>query len=159
MSREYPDRPLVGVGAAVIVSWADRTRLGVPAGRPAAGVVLVKRRFPPLAGEWSLPGGVVEVGETLKAAVIREVLEETGLVVTLGPVLEVFDRIVRDDSGRVQYHYVLVDYLCHAAAGRLAYGSDVSDAVVADPADLSAYALANEARSVIARALAMKPSG
>ncbi len=79
------------------------------------GVVLVKRRFEPLAGEWSLPGGKLEVGETLEAAIAREIVEETGLVVDVGPMVEVLDRIFRDGDGRVRYHYVLVDYVCRRA--------------------------------------------
>ncbi len=104
-SRRYPDRPIVGVGAVIVQDGA---------------VLLVKRRYPPLAGCWSLPGGTVEVGETLEGALAREMLEETGLEVTVGPVIEVFDRITRDDQGRVRYHYVLVDYLCWPLGGTLA---------------------------------------
>ena len=105
--RAYPDRPFVGVGAVIVHQ-----------GR----VVLIKRRFEPLAGQWSLPGGAVDVGETLVECVAREMLEETGLVVEVGPVVEVFDRIIHDGDGRVQFHYVLVDYLCrpdrrHPASG------------------------------------------
>jgi len=102
MKREYPDQPLVGVGAIII-----------DAGR----VVLVKRGHPPLAGEWSIPGGVLEVGETVREAAIREALEETGLTVEPGELLGVFDRVVRDEAGRTQYHYVLIDFLCHRIAG------------------------------------------
>jgi 8-oxo-dGTP diphosphatase len=123
------------------------------------GVVLIKRRFAPLAGEWSLPGGAVEVGETLEAAVAREVAEETGLTVEVGPVIEVFDRIMRDEAGRAQYHFVLIDYVCRAVGGSLRPGSDVSEAIVADPADLEPYRLTDKARSVIARALEMIDAG
>jgi ADP-ribose pyrophosphatase YjhB (NUDIX family) len=117
------------------------------------GVVLIKRRFAPLAGEWSLPGGAVEVGETLEEAVAREIAEETGLTVEVGPVIEVFDRIMRDEAGRAQYHFVLIDYVCRAVGGSLRPGSDVSEAIVADPDDLEQYRLTDKARSVIARAL------
>ena len=99
-------------------------------------MLLVKRRYEPLAGQWSLPGGAVEVGETLEACVAREMLEETGLEVEVGPVIEVFDRITHDDEGRVQYHFVLVDYLCWPTGGALCAGSDVAEAVFADPRDL-----------------------
>jgi 8-oxo-dGTP diphosphatase len=116
-------------------------------------VVLIRRRFEPLAGEWSLPGGVVESGETLEACVTREMHEETGLAVEVGPVIEVFDRITRDDQGRVRYHYVLVDYLCRPTGGSLRAGSDVDAAVWADSADLSPYHLTDKATSVIGRAL------
>lgn len=149
--REYPSRPIVGVGGVVVVG-ADAAA-GVGAGRPSLvspfGVVLVRRRFEPLAGAWSLPGGAVEVGETLHAGLAREVAEETGLSVEVGPVIEVFDRITVDADRRVRYHYVLIDYLCRAQGGRLQPGSDVSEAVIADPADLSGFALTTRAAAVI----------
>src|SRR6476660_155688 len=97
MKREYPDRPIVGVGAVII----DRGR-----------VLLVKRGSPPMLGQWTIPGGVVELGETLRSAAEREAQEETGLNVRAGEVLEVIDRIVPGEDGRPQYHYVLVDFLC-----------------------------------------------
>ena len=143
-SRAYPDRPFVGVGAVIV----DQGR-----------VVLIKRRFEPLAGHWSLPGGAVDVGETLVECVAREMLEETGLVVEVGPVVEVFDRIVRDSDGRVQFHYVLVDYLCRPTGGSLQAGSDVADAVYASPEDLARFALADPASAVIRRALEMAGGG
>jgi 8-oxo-dGTP diphosphatase len=116
-------------------------------------VVLIRRRYEPLKGQWSLPGGGVEIGETLEAAVVREMLEETGLEVKVGPVIEVFDRIVRDADERVRYHYVLVDYLCWPVAGELHAGSDVDAAVLVDPTDLNAYSLTLKAAAVIERAL------
>jgi ADP-ribose pyrophosphatase YjhB (NUDIX family) len=139
-SRLYPERPVVGVGAVIL-----------DAGR----VVLIKRRFEPLAGHWSLPGGTLEVGETLEAGVAREVLEETGLVVEVGPVVEVFDRIMLDADTRVRYHFVLIDYLCRPIGGTLAAGSDVDDAVWADPFDLAAYHLTDKACTVVTRALTL----
>ena len=138
MNREYPDRPFVGVGAVIL----DGTR-----------VVLVRRRSAPLAGEWSLPGGAVETVETLHSSVAREVLEETGLEVEVGPAVEVFDRITRDGQGRVQYHYVLVDYLCWPTGGTMRAGSDVDAAVWADVSELTGYHLASEAANLIARAV------
>jgi mutator protein MutT len=140
-ARAYPDRPFVGVGA-VLVDEGGR-------------VLLVKRRFEPLAGQWSLPGGAVDVGETLEACVIREMREETGLEVEVGPVIEVFDRFMLDANGRVQYHYVLVDYVGRPRGGVLAPASDVADAVWAAPADLARHALTEKALQVIARALTM----
>lgn len=152
--REYPARPVVGVGAVVLVP--GHTRVGsVSAGAPPLGVVLIKRRFEPLAGEWSLPGGTLEVGETLEAAVAREVLEETGLRVHVGPVIEVFDRILLDPDQKVQFHFVLVDYLCRVEGGCLVNGSDASDAIVADPAALEPYRLTDKTLAVIARGMAM----
>ena len=142
--REYPDRPFIGVGAVIV----DGPR-----------VVLVRRGSEPLAGHWSLPGGAVEIGETLEACVAREMLEETGLEVAVGPVIDVFDRITRDTEGRVQYHYVLVDYLCRVVGGTLQAGSDVEAAVWADASELSGYHLASKATTVIARALELALAG
>jgi ADP-ribose pyrophosphatase YjhB (NUDIX family) len=140
-SRAYPDRPFVGVGGVIV----DQGR-----------VVLIRRRFEPLAGQWSLPGGAVDVGETLVECVAREMLEETGLIVEVGPVIEVFDRIIRDPEGRVQFHYVLVDYVCRPIGGVLAAASDVADALWAEPADLASLHLADPATAVILRGLALE---
>ena len=137
-SRKYPDRPYVGVGAVIV----DQGR-----------VLLVKRKYDPLAGRWSLPGGAVEVGETLEESTAREMLEETGLDIEIGPVIEVFDRITRDLDGRVVYHFVLVDYLCWPIGGTLQAGSDVAEAEFADPSALAPYGLTEKAAAVIERAL------
>jgi mutator protein MutT len=136
--RLYPERPIVGVGA-VIVSDGK--------------VVLIRRRFEPLAGRWTLPGGTLELGETLEAGVAREMLEETGLVVKVGPVIEVFDRILLDADQRVRYHFVLVDYLCWPLSGTLAAATDVEAAVLAAPEELEQYNLTEKATSVIQRGL------
>jgi mutator protein MutT len=138
--RKYPDRPYVGIGGVIVHD-----------GR----VVLVKRRFEPLAGQWSIPGGAVEAGETLEACVVREMNEETGFVVEVGPVVEVLDRITRDDEGRVLYHFVLIDYLCRPVGGELRAGSDVAEAVLAEPSELAQYELTEKALTVIERALEM----
>jgi 8-oxo-dGTP diphosphatase len=138
--REYPARPIVGVGGIVFVG-----------GR----VLLIKRRFEPLAGRWSLPGGAVEVGETLAEGLAREMKEETGLEVSVGPVVDVFDRITRDEQGRVRFHYVLVDYLCRARAGVPAPGSDVAEVALAAPDDLARYDLTPKTIEVIGRARAL----
>ena len=122
----------------------------------AQDIVLVKRRFEPLADEWSLPGGALELGETMTIGVAREIREETSLQVEVGPVINVLDRIVRDDAGQVQYHYVLVDFLCRVVGGTLAPGSDVSQAVLAAPNALEEYRLTSKARAVITRGLAMQ---
>jgi ADP-ribose pyrophosphatase YjhB (NUDIX family) len=115
--RTYPERPIVGVGAVILDRKEER-------------VVVVRRGTEPLRGEWSLPGGMLELGETLHAGVKREVLEETGLTVIPEGIAGVFDRIVHDDNGRPQYHYVLVDYICRVAqdSGELKAASDVDEA-------------------------------
>jgi mutator protein MutT len=138
--REYPERPIVGVGAVIVRDGQ---------------VVIVRRRHEPLAGTWSLPGGTLELGETLEAGVVREMQEETGLEVEVGPVIEVFDRILLDGARRVRYHFVLVDYLCWPVGGELRAGSDVDSAVFVHPADLGPYDLTVKARAVIDRALAL----
>src|SRR5712691_3694574 len=139
-SRQDPERPIVGVGAVIV----DEGK-----------VVLIRRRYEPLKGHWSLPGGMVEIGEALEAALAREMFEETGLVVDVGPVIEVFDRITRDEEQRVRYHFVLIDYLCWPTGGTLRAGSDVDAAIWADPATLADYALTEKATSVIQRGLTL----
>lgn len=135
--REYPDRPIVGVGAVIV----DEGR-----------VVLVKRGSPPLLGEWSLPGGVVELGETLRAAAEREAREETGLIVKAGEVLEVLDRIVPGKDGAPQYHYVLIDFLCSVHGGELCAGGDAADACWAGEGELEKLRLEKPALEVIRKA-------
>jgi 8-oxo-dGTP diphosphatase len=138
VTREYPDRPYVGVGAVVLQG-----------GR----VLLVRRRHEPLAGQWSLPGGAVEAGETLAAALRREVHEETALTIEVGPLIEVLDRITTDDRGDARYHFVLIDYLCWCMGGCPTPSSDVTEAVFVNPCDLDRYALTEAATRVIQRAL------
>lgn len=121
--REYPDRPMVGVGGIVFDD----------AGR----VLLVRRGHAPLLGEWSVPGGALEVGETLEEGVRREVAEETGLVVDPVARVEVLDRIERDGDGRVKYHYVLIDFLCRVMSGEAKSNSDATALRWAAPDELS----------------------
>ena len=176
--REYPTRPIVGVGAVILVPPADARAMGWGEPLEAPGVILVKRRFDPLAGQWSLPGGTVEVGETLNAGIAREVAEETGLTVDVGPIVEVFDRIFfdeadearrdrtkserttasepRDRPARVKYHFVLIDYVCRPTGGQLRAGSDVSAVTVAAPDDLARFALTAKTLDVIHKALASR---
>ena len=144
MRREYPEAPIVGVGAVVI----DGTK-----------VLLVRRGNEPLKGEWSLPGGAVELGETLQQGVVREVLEETGLVVVPAGIVEVLDRITQDEvlqdgaSGRVRYHYVLVDFVCHVTGGALREGSDADEVRWVAREELGEYHLAPITVRVIEKAL------
>jgi 8-oxo-dGTP diphosphatase len=136
-TREYPERPIVGVGAVIV----HENR-----------VVLARRGRSPLAGQWSLPGGVVELGETLRGAAQREALEETGLVVKAGEVLEVLDRIIPGEKGRTQYHYVLVDFLCERVRGELRAGGDAAEVVWAGAEELGTYSLEPPALQVIRKA-------
>ena len=116
-------------------------------------VLLVKRAHEPLKGEWSLPGGAVELGETLEKAIVREVREETGLDVDLGPMVDVLDRLRYDSDGRVKYHYVLIDFLCRPSSGVLCCASDAEAAEWVALDDLARYALAEAAISVIRKAV------
>jgi len=135
--KPYPERPVVGVGAVVL----DGPR-----------VLLIKRGHPPLKGHWSLPGGGVEVGETLEEAVAREVLEETGLTIEVGPIVEVLDRISRDADGRVEHHFVLVDFVCRASGGTLGCASDADAAEWVSLDALTRYGVAAVTVDVIRKA-------
>jgi ADP-ribose pyrophosphatase YjhB (NUDIX family) len=90
--------------------------------------LVVRRATEPLKGQWSIPGGMLELGEKLREGIAREVKEETGLDVEVFDVLDVFDSIFPDREGRTQYHYVLIDFLCRTTGGELRAGSDVSEA-------------------------------
>lgn len=115
ISREFPAHPLIGVGAFVFAT--------------DGALLMIQRANEPARGKWSIPGGLVEVGETLHAAAVREVQEETGLRVEPVAMVEVVERILRDEAAaaRIRYHYVLVDYLCRCTGGVLQAASDASD--------------------------------
>jgi 8-oxo-dGTP diphosphatase len=136
MKREFPELPLVGVGAIII--QGDR-------------VLLVKRAHPPIQGQWSIPGGVLEVGEMVREAAIREAREETGLIVEPGELLGVYDRILRDPENRVQYHYVLIDFLCRPTGGELLAASDAADVRWFKRAELHSLQLAEDTQEVITK--------
>ena len=138
MSREFPDRPIVGVGGVVVQD-----------GR----ALIVKRAHEPRKGEWSLPGGIVELGETLIEAARREIKEETGLDVEVGEVIEVFDRVHRLD-GRIQYHFVIVDYLCRPIGGTLQAGDDAEGVAWVTGDEIAAYGVNELAARVIRKGLA-----
>ena len=120
-------------------------------------VLLIQRGQEPLKGEWSLPGGAVEIGETLEAALAREVREETSLDVVVGPVVEVLDSIRRDAGGRVEYHYVIVDYACRVRGGTptaAARGTDAADVRWVPVGELERYGVTSTAIAVIRKARA-----
>jgi 8-oxo-dGTP diphosphatase len=136
MQREFPEIPLVGVGAIIIED---------------SRVVLVKRAHPPLQAEWSIPGGVLEVGELVRDAAAREAREETGLIVEPGELLGVYDRILRNAEQRVQYHYVLIDFLCRRVGGDLTAASDAAEVRWFTRQELTALKLAEDTADVIRR--------
>lgn len=136
MKREYPDAPLVGVGAIIV----ERDR-----------IVLIKRGHPPLAGAWSIPGGVLELGETLREAAVREAFEETGLTIEPGELLGVYDRVLRDSDERTRYHYVLVDFLCRRLAGDLHAAADADEARWFTADEVRELPLAEDTAEVIKR--------
>ena len=131
---------MVGVGGVVISS-----------GR----ALLIRRGGPPLQGQWSIPGGMLEIGETLIEGVRRELLEETGVEVRVGELIEVFERINLDGNGKARYHFVVLDYLCEAVSGEARPGSDVTAVAWAKPEELANYSLTETATRVILRAFEM----
>jgi 8-oxo-dGTP diphosphatase len=148
MKREFPEIPLVGVGAVIIGCAGDRAGSLL---KEDARVVLVKRAHPPLQAQWSIPGGVLEVGELVREAAVREAREETGLVVETGELLGVYDRVLRDAEQRVQYHYVLIDFLCRRISGELRAGSDAAEVRWFGREELAGLKLAEDALDVIGK--------
>jgi ADP-ribose pyrophosphatase YjhB (NUDIX family) len=141
-SRRYPARPLLGVGALV---FDDHDR-----------ILLIERGKEPLKGFWTLPGGLVEPGERLEEALRREIVEETGLEVEAREVVTIFERIIQDEDGRVEFHYVIVDYLCHLRGGTLRAASDVAKAAFVERHGISAYRMAPGTPPVIEKGYALR---
>jgi len=139
-ARLYPSLPLVGVGALIVQD---------------SKVVLIRRAKPPSAGEWSIPGGLVHVGETLIQAITREALEETGLEVEAVFLVELLERIFPDDQGRIRHHYVLADFLCRVTGGTLQAGTDASDARWVDANALVDFRLPDITLQVVRKAFRM----
>ena len=138
MSREYPEHPIVGVAA---IALRDDQ------------VLLVQRGREPAKGLWGLPGGMLELGETLAEGVRREVLEECGVEIEVGPLVGVFEPMQRDDAGRLRYHYVVLDYLARYVGGELQAADDADDARWVSPAELERLPMLVETREMIKRAL------
>ena len=138
MLRSYPTQPGFGVGAVVIENGK---------------VLLARRGQPPLQGRWTLPGGMVELGEALEDALRREVLEETGWTVRVGQQLALFDFIEKDEEDRVRYHYVLADFFCKRLDGELRAGSDVTNVRLVSPVELDEYRLTARSLEVIREGL------
>ena len=145
--REYPERPIVGVGGVLIVSGK---------------ALLIKRGSEPLLGQWSIPGGTLELGETMLEGVARELLEETGMVVRVLDLIEVFERInpysppeSRANGPRPRFHFVIVDYLCQKISGEARAGGDAVDIAYAGEEELSKYQLTEAATRVLRKAFAM----
>lgn len=137
MNRDYPEYPIVGVGGVIFLDGK---------------VVLVKRGNEPGYGQWSIPGGAVNLGETIEEAVKREVYEETGLDVEALEVVKVVDPIIKDKDNRILYHFVLIDFLCRYKSGNLMADSDVLDACVVPMSELSDYDLPAVTLEVIEKA-------
>jgi 8-oxo-dGTP diphosphatase len=146
-SREYPERPVVGIGGVII----DQSR-----------TLLIRRGSEPLLGEWSIPGGMLEIGESLEQGVARELLEETGIKVRVLELIEVFDRIYAGDEstsaeakGRPRFHFVIADYLCERLSGEPQAGSDVTDVAFAREEELARFQLTETATRILKKAFAM----
>lgn len=134
MKRSYPDRPFVAVGAFV---WRDDK------------ILLIRRGKAPRKGEWSIPGGAQDLGETLEQTAVREVLEETGIHIRVTGLLDVIDHIDRDEQGHIRHHYSLIDYMAEAISGDARPGDDVTEVVWASPDDLDQYKLWTETERLI----------
>ncbi len=140
-SREYPPRPIVGVGG--VTFRGDR-------------VLLAQRGKEPGRGSWSIPGGALKVGETLRQGVAREVREECSIEVEVGPVADVFERIIEDEQGRTRFHYVVLDYVVEYQSGELIPATDCLAAEWVSLSDLGRYNLTEAATAVILKAYAMR---
>lgn len=141
MKREHPERPFVGVSAVVFYEQS---------------VLLARRNQNPGRGQWSLPGGIVELGETHLEALKRELLEEVSITIEVGGLVGVFDRVIRDGDGRIHYHYVIVDYWGCIASGHPKPGSDISEVRLVATEDIETCAIDPELRDTILRAVEMR---
>jgi 8-oxo-dGTP diphosphatase len=138
MAREYPEHPVVGVGAVVVRDGK---------------ALIIKRAHEPRKGEWSLPGGLLELGESLQDAARREIKEETSLDIEVGPVIETFDRVHRDEQGKIRYHFVIVDFVCWPHAGEAVPGSDAEGVAWVTAWEIDDYKVNAHAKAVILKGL------
>jgi 8-oxo-dGTP diphosphatase len=137
MNRRYPDQPFAGVGG--IIFRGDK-------------VLLIRRGSMPSLGKWSIPGGLVELGESLSAAVQREIREEVGLEVEVIDLVAALDRVILDENGRIEYHYILLDFLCEAVEGDPLAATDADECIFVSLKDLPLYDLTRGTETVIRRA-------
>lgn len=139
-SREYPERPVIAVGGVVI---------------SGARVLLIRRGQPPLEGRWSIPGGLLELGETIAQAIARELMEEAEVQVRALELIEIYEKVLRLPNQPPQYHFVILDYLCELKGGTAQAGTDVTEVAWAAEQDLERFDLTIAARRVVKRAFAM----
>jgi ADP-ribose pyrophosphatase len=138
MQREYPERPIVAVGAAVCCQ-----------GR----VLIVQRGKAPSKGVWTVPGGAVDIGETMRQAAAREVHEECGIEIEVGEVVGILDNVVRDEQGRIRYHYAIVDFAAQHVTGDLDISDELMDAAWIEPREFDVYQVPGKARRILLAAL------
>ena len=139
-NREYPERPVVAVGGVVVSD---------------ARVLLVRRAQPPLEGRWSIPGGILELGETIAQAIERELMEEAGVQVSPLELIEIYEKVLRLPNQPPQYHFVILDYLCELKDGNAQPGSDVTEVAWSAEEELDRFNLTTEAKRIVKRAFAM----
>jgi ADP-ribose pyrophosphatase YjhB (NUDIX family) len=145
VSRRYPDSPMIGVGAVVFLEDA---------------VILVRRNKEPGKGRWSLPGGLVELGESLEEALKREIMEELSVEVSVKGLLDIFERVVRDDERRIVYHYVVVDYWTEVISGSPVAGSDAGEMMLVNSNEiLQTHRVSTEVKTVLRKALRLREAG
>ena len=138
MKRDYPDRPFIAVGAAVCCGEQ---------------VLIVQRGRAPSKGIWTVPGGAVDLGETMRDAAAREVREECGIEIAVGDVAGILDNVVRDEQGCIRFHYAIVDFAARYVSGQLRPNEELMDAAWVTPDQFDAYNVSLKARNVLLRAL------
>ncbi len=148
MGKAFPDAPVLAVGVLLLDERED-----------GLSILLVRRARPPMVGRWTVPGGTVELGESIAEAALRELAEETGLSARLGPIVEVLDRVLHAADGRIEYHYLILDFAADSPTGELRAASDASEARWVPVSALSSYHTTDGLEPVIARAVEMRQRG